>query len=483
MQIIQTYQTKGLKTPTDVALYVAAMNNATVGTKRICNNPEHVAPFKILSDILLDAVQYYVIWGSRSGSKTYLFGGLCTWYKSVAKKQYETKILGGSEGQSLLSYRALQDFSKVGDPDNVLVKRLLTSKGEFKDGSSVSILKASSKSVRGPHPQNLLLDEVDEIDPQVYEDALSQPQSKYGHPASLGMFSTNHNVNGQMDAALARAADKGHAVYKYCVWETMEGCKDYSCSTCPLSSLCPGKAMKGADGYYKIEDFVEKLNTLSFSTLSRDWLCIKTGMGDTVFEQEWDENIHVVSVPLREEPVVLSLDWGGTDPFSAGVWQRAPQDSPNFDKDAWIRVTELYLNSTHESATNPKFIRMAKTKPWWRLIKEVVPDNSRPDLIEEWRKALPRARFLTQEKKTIDEGIEAMKDALSPVLGSPKILVNRICTNMRREMQLYKINPRTGNPIDKDNHTVDETRYFVLAKIRRGETGSFTVIDSNVMPR
>lgn len=479
MQILRKYLTEPIREQIDLEFLLAALNRPNVGSRVICGNPEHCSPFEALFDIISGRVRYFVLWASRSGSKTYLFGGLVTWIKSCQLKKYHTKILGGSKEQSQKSYDAMTEFRDLTDPYSEYCHRLMKTRAEFTNGSAVSILSASIKSVRGAHQQCLYLDEVDEIGEDVYEAALSQPQSLYGHPASLGMFSTNHNIMGQMDKALARAKEKNHAIYRYCVWETLESCRDFHCSTCPLTELpCPGEGMKFANGYYKIEDFIEKLNTLTFSTLSRDWLCIKIGTGDTVYEQEWDEAVHVVSVQLNMNlPVTLSIDWGGVSPFSVGVWQKA--EEARFGKDTWVRVTELYLASTEKSATNSNLIKMAKTKTWWKLVKEIVVDNSRPDSIEEWRQELPHAVFLKPEKD-IDKMIEAVKDALKPVLGAPKFYINRICVHFRREVQMYKV--KNDKPVDRDNHTQDETGYFVLAKIKKIETGYFGVVEQDIMP-
>jgi len=436
-----------------------------------------------LCEVLLEHVFYYIVWAGRSGSKTFLYGGLDTWYKSCSKPRYETKILGGSEGQSQLSHDALKVFWSIsGLEDEFLTKPILATRGEWKNGSTVSILTASTKSVRGPHPQCLKLDEVDEIELQVYEAALSQPQAKFGHKSSLGMFSTNHNYNGMMDAALKQAEEQGHTIFRYCIWECLEACVDYACSTCPLAFICPGEHMKEADGYYSVEDFVSKLKTLSFGSIQRDWLCVKVGRGDLVYQNEYDEGIHLVNVPLSsDKQVALSLDWGGTDPFSAGVWQPAPE---TLGAGAWVRVTELYLPAVGQSATNPRFISMAQGRPWWNLIRTVVYDNSRPDLVEEWKVALAGrpVKFIPGDRTDIDAGIEATKNALRPVMGNPKIFINRICANYRREVGMYKVNQNTGKPVDKDNHTQDETRYFVKAIIKRVETGYFKVLDRDVSP-
>ena len=761
-----------------------------MGTKVLCGNPDHVPQFRPVSDVLRDIVRYYVIWACRSGSKTFLYGGLDSWVKSCSKARYETRLLGGSKDQSLLSYEAMKIFRDETDPLNSrLVRDIMQTKAEFINKSKVSILTASMTAVRGPHPQALKLDEVDEIDAEVYEAALSQPTSKYGHKAVLGMFSTNHNIMGQMDKALANAKERGHAIYKYCydsetevltrggwlkfkdvpshypimslnptthavewtsiasrieyhyegemihfkniatdimvtpnhrmyakigqtaswkfvpakelithkdfffnrkstwdkkrkdtirirgysiptsiffpfmgwflsegccrqnkrikisqdkqkhpvkyqnilkhchalsnyipmkslaaypysvefssallhqylskfgdslskyipdeiknadasaiseflytfrlgdgtvsqrgqtvyytssrqmeadlgelilktgkfpsytirprkesgnltyavrelkskttrsykntngvkwervsyndtvycfelddnhimltrrngkcawqgncVWECLESCRDYNCSTCKLAALCPGKQMKGADGYYSIEDFIGKLETLSMSMLSRDWLGIKVGLGDTVYEQEWNEDRNLCSVSLRQVPVKLSVDFGGVSPFSVGVWQEAPTELGG--KGTWIRVTELYMCSEgayegdtknrEGSVTNAQVIKRALMAPWAKLVDEIIPDNSRPDSIQEWREAFPHAKIIIVTKD-IDGMIDRVKSALKPILGAPKMLINRICLHWRQEVLMYAV--KNDKPIDKNNHCYDD---------------------------
>lgn len=450
-----------------------------MGTKVNCGREDHTSPFQALSDVLLDRVLYYVIWACRAGSKTFLYGGLDTWYKSCLHPRLETKILGGSEGQSQLSYEAINTFWKLTELETeFLAHPMLKQSGEWKHGSKISILAASSKSVRGPHPQVLKLDEVDEIDETVYNDALSQPQAKYGYPSSLGQFSTNHNIDGQMDRAIQKAVAVGTPIYRYCVWEVLESCKDYTCSTCKLSSICPGIHMKQADGYYTIGDFVNKMQTLSWDAIQRDWLCVKVGRGDLVYQEEWDEEVNLVNRNLKlEEPVGLSLDWGGTDPFSAGVWQKMGEN-------AWLRVTEVFLPSVGQSATNPRFIRECKEKPWWKQVKWVVYDNSRPDLINEWKGefAGKDVQFIPADRTDTDAGIECMKNALKPALGAPLLFVNRSCANIRREFRQYVVNPDTRKIIDKNNHCLDECRYWVQKMIKRANDGYFSVMSTDVMP-
>ena len=340
----------------------------------------------------------------------------------------------------------LQDLYLKDDP--------LKLRTTWKNGSTASVLTASQKSVRGPHPQSVIMDEIDEMDEEIYAAALSQPQSKYGIQASIGKLSTNHKMGGVMDSALERAREKGTPIYKWCIWECMKSCKDYSCSTCKLSAYCPGKHMKEADGYYEPSDFVDKLYDLSDISLQVEWLCNKVGRDDLVYGAQYDEEINSpLDLPGLNLalPVFLSLDWGGTEPFSIGIHQF-------FKSLGWVRVEEVYEGHT----TNQRILAKLKKLPWWKNVKEAVADPSRADLIREWKDAgINTYRAITD----IEEGIEAMRNALAPVFGNPKYYVNRKCKWWKTEVNAYY--EKNGKPVDEMNHAMDESRYFIMRKIAK----------------
>jgi len=445
---------KGLKTEADVYALLQWLKGPIVSTKRICNNPEHTAPFKFVADILLDRVRDYIVWANRSGSKSYL-AGLITWVRSSFNPKVETTILGGSFEQSEKSYKAMMDFWKsTGLQDAYLAVEPRKSEMLWKNGSLVSVLTASTKSTRGPHSQKLILDEIDEMDDEVYKAALSIPQSKFDIKASIGKLSTNHKTGGVMDNALEKATNGGGIkIYKWCVFDAIESCKDYSCSTCKLSPYCPGKQMKTANGYYKIEDFIQKLYELSDMTLQVEWLSNKVGRDDLVYGAQYDKMIHSpLDLPgfNPSKPVYLSIDWGGTNPFSVGVWQKFPI--------GWVRVDEVYIGNT----TNKRVMKECKVRPWWKKIKEGVADPARADLRREWDDI---GVSLYRGDTDVDEGIEAVRDALAPVLGNPLFYVNRKCKAWIREVGSYS--EKNGVPIKENDHTCDETKYFVRRYIKK----------------
>jgi hypothetical protein len=447
---VRRFLKQGFKSKEGLQALLIALN-ITASSKCICGKSDHCAPQDFLFETLTGLVNDYIVWANRAGSKSYL-GGFKTWFHSSNKPRLETCILGGSESQSEKSYKAINDFwYESGLQSEFLTKDPMISKTEWINGSTVSILTASQRSVRGPHPQHLILDEVDEMDWAILEAALSQPQTKYGISPSIGIYSTNHNVAGTMDKIIEQSSTTGgFKVYKWCIWESLESCKDFSCSTCKLSSFCPGQQMKQADGYYKIADFIKKLETISNDALQREWFCNKIGRGDLVYGAEFDEHTHIVRIPFNpQKEVYLSIDWGGVNPFSVGAWQFVPEYG-------WVRVDEVYKGNS----TNQLLMKECKLRPWWKNVWGAVADPARADLIKEWTDA---GIQVTPADNDVDSGVESVKAALKPVLGMPKIAVSVACKDAIREFNSY--HTKNGKIVKESDHAMDEIRYFVRWKV------------------
>lgn len=251
-----------------------------------------------------------------------------------------------------------------------------------------------------------------------------------------------------MDEAVSDAKKNKLPIYKWCVWECMKSCRDYSCSTCKVASLCPGLQMKESDGYYELSDFISKVEGLSEYVIQVEWLCDKLGRDDLMYGAQFDELIHSsLTLPGFNDglPVLLSIDWGGTSPFSVGVWQR-------FDL-GWVRIDELYMPNT----TNRKVIAACKEATWWKNVVGGVADPSRVDLIAEWADEGVR---LTPANNAVESGIGAVRNALRPLVGTPKFFVSRRCQAWLNEVHSYC--ESHGRPVKENDHAMDETRYFVM---------------------
>lgn len=463
--ILNYYLKTGIKSIDEISdLIKYQILPVQVSTKRMCDNENHCSQFHYLSEMLLNTFPHVITWANRGGSKTY-FLALVNWLKSMIYKDRECVILGASKEQSTRAYDAMSAFWQIGSydgfdkplADEYLDGEALKEHTRYKNGSMVYILSASMKSVSGPHPQSLNLDEVDEMDYDVLEQALSQPQEKFDIPSQVTMSSTNHVSFGNMDTHLERAATNPNSrIFQWCIWECLEACTDYECSTCQLSPFCPGEQIKQATGYYKIKDFLTKLETLSAHTVQVQWFCNKIGSPDLVYRDEFNADIHLLTVDFNpSKQVHLSIDWGGTHPFALGVYQ----DYTDTKLDAWVKVDEIYESNT----SNPHIIEIAKGRPWWNYIDRsgMVCDPSRSDLRREWQAAGVSTKGANN---SVEIGISRVRGALKPVLGRPKIYISNKCHNHIRESSAYKLNKK-GIPIQENDHAMDEFRYFVIEKV------------------
>jgi hypothetical protein len=237
-----------------------------------------------------EEIQDCVCWANRSGGKT-LSGAIVTWLDSVFKPGCETKILGGSEEQSLQMYGHIQ--KKLISPpfQNLVEGEAQRTRTHLVNGSNIQILTASMKSVRGPHPQKLKLDEVDEFDDRIYEAALLIPKSARGIRASVHIYSTMHKAYGLMNRVITEAAESGYQVFKWCVFDVMEKCEGRDCDTCDLWEDCEGRA-RNADGFYPVEDAISHKRKVSRETWEAEMLC-KMPSQEGLIYKEFDLAIHV----------------------------------------------------------------------------------------------------------------------------------------------------------------------------------------------
>jgi hypothetical protein len=296
MRLMEHYRTNGFEHPEELLDFIEAFWGIKVPRARVC--PEHTPPAEYIVDSFFENILDSVCWANRGGGKT-LNGALLTWMDAVFKKKCETKILGGSGEQSLRMYNHISKFQTP--PFRHLIDgEPLKTWTQMNDGGSIQILTASSKSVRGPHPQKLKLDEVDEFEDKIYEAALLIPKSKKGIRASVQIYSTMHKAYGLMNRVISEAAQSGYKIYKWCVFDVIEKCVGRNCAICELWEDCQGKA-KQADGFYSIEDAISEKRKVSRDTWLCEMLCFQPSQEGLIYK-EFDLNIHVVDPPDFDFP-------------------------------------------------------------------------------------------------------------------------------------------------------------------------------------
>lgn len=203
--------------------YLRVVWGMTIPRVAVC--PHHQAPFDALAHAYF-AKSPIAIWkASRGfGGKSTLMGTLCA--VEAATLGAQITVLGGSASQSQrvhevtqerwLYHRAPADLVD-GDPTKYMTR--------LKNGAWIIALMASQKSVRGPHPQRLRMDEVDEMELDIFESAQGQPMNGRGLKAQTVVSSTHQYPDGTMTELLKRANEKGWPVFQWC-WRESVGTED-----------------------------------------------------------------------------------------------------------------------------------------------------------------------------------------------------------------------------------------------------------------
>jgi len=254
----------------------------------------------------------------------------------VAKARYPDS--GRQSRQSEQVYRALKEavFDGCGPAgsDSDTIDRLLDEEAVYKNGSDVSILSASSKSVRGPHVPSLKLDEVDEIPSELREAAMGMCMERHGSRASVIMTSTWHRVDGPMSGLLDRAHAGEFPLFTFCAFEVLERCSVKrsgphmeNCPRCPLVNWChdvpPGVAPKAkrSDGHYAIDSLIQKVHSTSARVFESDYLC-KGPRSDGLWFPRFSSDKHVSPNAEYDQrlPVHIAIDSGV---FTGAIFSRS----------------------------------------------------------------------------------------------------------------------------------------------------------------
>ena len=200
------------------------MLGVKVPRQRVC--PDHVAPFEALADAYFARSTVSVWKASRGfGGKSWTLALLATIEAMLLGA--ESSVLGGSAAQSLNVHSHSQSFWHAPNaPKELLAKDPTKYDTWLTNDSHIRTLTASQTSVRGPHPQRLRMDEIDEMEVDILDAALGQPMRKHNQKTGqhietqVVMSSTHQYPDRTMSAMLALAAEKSWPIYEWCYKET-----------------------------------------------------------------------------------------------------------------------------------------------------------------------------------------------------------------------------------------------------------------------
>jgi hypothetical protein len=201
----------------ELAATILRLTGLRLAERAVC--PGHTAPLKAFADAFFGRHRVIVWKASRGlGGKTTMLALLG--HMETAVLGAEVTILGGSGQQSQRVHEAQEKFWKhPSAPLDKLISDPTKYETKLTNGGRTVALMASTRSARGPHPQRLRLDEVDEIKLDILDASLGQTLSARGIGAQTVMSSTHQYADGTMTEVLKRATDRGWPVYEWCYRE------------------------------------------------------------------------------------------------------------------------------------------------------------------------------------------------------------------------------------------------------------------------
>lgn len=188
----------------------------------------HVAPFTAVADAFFARYRVIVCKASRGlGGKSITMAALSL--TEAVTLRAGVNLLGGSGEQSrrVLDYMSGVEIPGIfwehpHAPLHVIrggySRGVLLYYTKILGGGYLRALAASQKSVRGPHPQRLRLDEADEMDLALLDAALGQPMSRGSVRGQTLIMSTHQHAQGVMTELIRRCVDKGDQGWKFYEW-------------------------------------------------------------------------------------------------------------------------------------------------------------------------------------------------------------------------------------------------------------------------
>lgn len=202
---------------------VTALWGVNIPRTQVCE--DHSAPFDWFSDCFFRRVPLGVALGSRGLSgKSYAMSALGL--TTAVVLGVDVNLLGGSYAQSLNLHKHMQAaWDHPGSP-SYMIEKLGANEIKLTNKSRITPLTASQRTVRGPHPAQLCLDEIDEMDPEIYESALGQPMDQINKMVGItigpqvAVTSTLQYADGNMMRVMNEAKERGLGVYSWCYRES-----------------------------------------------------------------------------------------------------------------------------------------------------------------------------------------------------------------------------------------------------------------------
>lgn len=370
LNALQT-QTKESGPRTDEELHTWIKVNLGMDIPRVQVCDDHVSPFTFIADLYFERVGSAVAMANRGGAKT-MSSAIVHFLNSMFKPGCESVTVGAIEQQSLRAYENVNKLilahgkvAQAKDHPEIISK--IMRETLFANGSKLEILPGTVSAVNGPHPQKVHADEVELMDPSVFQESRNMSQTRtiiesdangkeIGRRKILAqdwITSTRKRAAGPMQRildAIANAEKNGlkppYKLYVWCVFETAEQVPNClvanpelpSCDNCGcdqissgkwedgtpriFSDVCKGKLFRST-GFLDKENIWKRFQESDRDTWEAQQECSKPEVGGMVFKT-WTKSRYGIKWWDPDPsfgPIFMGVDYGGTNPHGVSWYQ------------------------------------------------------------------------------------------------------------------------------------------------------------------
>lgn len=283
------YLERGPKNEEELYWLVQALWDHRIPRHKVC--PDHDAPFDAFATSYFNREPQILIHGSRGLSgKSRLLSILGLTIAAV--KGSDVNILGGSLNQSQNIHDTMRDAWESKNAPKYLVKDEGASLIRLRNKAKIRPLTASQKTVRGPHPPTLLLDEIDEMDQAIFDAAKGQPMPQENWmgeiiPAHTAMSSTWQYPDKTFASEYARFKEEGLPIFTWCYKDTSN----------PV------------DGWLDPAFVEQKRREIPAEMWRVEYELGEPSIGNRAFDAEAVERMFSLPMPTKDETVKVAKDF------------------------------------------------------------------------------------------------------------------------------------------------------------------------------
>ena len=366
--LAKTNVDEGPKSDEELHAWIKANLGMDIPRVSVCDT--HVSPFQFIADIYFERVTAAIAMANRGGSKT-MSSAIIHLLNSLFKPGCESATVGAIEAQSLRAIESLVNIMKIHGKVKVIeehpsLQNYIKRRADFVNGSWIEILPGTVAAVNGPHPSKVHRDEVELMDPVVFQEASNMSMSKFVErngvqveiKAQDWLTSTRKRAHGPMQKILdsiESAEQSGfkppYKLYVWCIFETARNVPNCQVANpelsdeekCDCHTVVKGEWEDGSDrtfdtvcngrlarsqGFLSRGDVHKKFTELDRDTWEAQQECSKPEVGGSVFKQFSAEKYGIKFFQPNPEngPIVMSVDFGGTNPHAVNWYQIVNHD-------------------------------------------------------------------------------------------------------------------------------------------------------------